>query len=348
MTIRTLTDAILGIDIGGTKTAFGFVSLKGDLLGSARMLTEASQSSGPFFTRLHAAVEQLQAELPTPIHLQGVGVGAPNANFFTGEMVNPPNLPWGVVPVTKILSDSFQVPCWLTNDAKAAALGEFIFGDAKGLQNFIVITIGTGLGSGIISNGQLVYGHDGFAGEIGHTIYDRQGRECGCGRRGCLETYVSGPGLKRTAFELLATKRTASSLRNQAFESLTAKNIYEAAQKGDPIALEAFDYTAHVLAAKLADTIAHVSPSHIFFCGGLTQAGELLFDPLRRYTETCLLDVYQGKVHLLPSALPPGHAAILGAAALFVSKGETRSCNPPLNTSSHSTTSNSQRLSSSF
>lgn len=346
MTTRSLTDAILGIDIGGTKTAFGFVSLTGELLGFDKILTEASQPASVFFTRLHEAACALQAKLSIPIRLKGIGVGAPNANFFTGEMVNPPNLPWGIVSVTDILSASFGVPCFLTNDAKAAALGEHIFGAAQGLKNFIVLTIGTGLGSGIVCNGELVYGHDGFAGEIGHTIYDPRGRECGCGRLGCLETYVSASGLKRTAFELLAHRRTTSLFQNQSFDLLTAKNIFEAAQQGDFIALETFDQTARILAAKLADTIAHVSPSHIFLCGGVAQAGELLFSPLRRYTEACLLNVFRGKVQLLPSALPAGQAAILGAAALFVSKGDTRSCNPGLNASSHLTTSKLQPLSS--
>jgi len=210
-----------------------------------------------------------------------------------------------------------DLPVAVTNDANAAALGELKFGAAKGMKDFIVITLGTGLGSGIVANGQLVYGHDGFAGELGHTVVDPEGRECGCGKSGCLETYASAGGICRTVFELLCERKTGSELRAVAFRDLTAKMISTAARRGDLIALEAFERTGRVLGMKLADAVAHTSPEAIVLFGGLAGAGELIFEPTKRHMEASLLPSFRGKVRLIPSGLREGNAAVLGAAALI-------------------------------
>ncbi|MFN3694212.1 MAG: ROK family protein, partial [Ignavibacterium sp.] len=210
-----------------------------------------------------------------------------------------------------------DVPVALTNDANAAALGEMYYGAAKGMKDFIVITLGTGLGSGIVVNGNLIYGHDGFAGEIGHTIYDPQGRQCGCGRKGCLETYASAPGIKRTVMELIAKTNLKSRLRTVSFENLDAKLITELALEGDMLALEAFDFTARVLGIKLADAVAHTSPEAIILFGGLSNAGDLLLVPTKKYLEENVFHVFRNKVKILKSELSEGKSAVLGAAALI-------------------------------
>jgi len=249
--------------------------------------------------------------------LIGIGIGAPNANYYKGIMENPPNLPWGNVNVIEIVKKHIDLPAVITNDANAAAIGEMKFGAAKGMKDFIMITLGTGVGSGIVVNGELVYGHDGFAGEIGHTIYDPDGRMCGCGRRGCLETYTSASGIKRTVFELLGEFNDESILRNVSFNEMNSKMISEAANKGDKLALEAFDKTAKILAIKLADAIAHTSPEAIILFGGLALSGELIFNPLYKYLELYTLNVFKGKVKVIPSGLSNGNIAVLGAAALI-------------------------------
>jgi glucokinase len=248
----------------------------------------------------------------------GIGIGAPNGNYYSGTIEFAPNLNFkGVVPVVDHLKARFDYEVIvLTNDANAAAMGEMMYGGAKGMKDFIMITLGTGVGSGIVANGELIYGHDGFAGEIGHTIVDPAGRECGCGRQGCLETYTSAPGIKRTVSELLSTMNDPSELRDISYNDLSAKMIDSKARKGDVIALEAFDYTGEILGLKLSDAVAHTSPEAIFLFGGLAQASELIFEPTKKYLEQFLLAIYKGKVKLLPSELPPGEAAILGASAL--------------------------------
>jgi glucokinase len=209
------------------------------------------------------------------------------------------------------------MPCIITNDANAAAIGEMIFGAAKGMKNFVVITLGTGLGSGIVVNGELVYGADGFAGEIGHTIVDPKGRECGCGRKGCLEAYSSASGIRRTVYELIANTNTPSELRSKSFNDLTAKDIADAANRGDKLATEAFDYTAKILGMKLADTVAHTSPEAIILFGGLALSGDLIVVPTKNFLEKYLLNIFKNKVQILTSSLPGGKSAILGASALI-------------------------------
>lgn len=246
----------------------------------------------------------------------GAGVGAPNANFFTGEIAYAPNLPWeGVIPLKKLLSEALEMPVTITNDAKAAALGEMIYGAAKGMKDFLLVTLGTGVGSGFVANGQIIYGHDGFAGELGHVIAVREGRRCGCGRYGCLEAYASATGIVRSAEEWLATRNDDTLLRAKQ-GAITAKEIYDAAQQGDVFALELFEFTGKILGQTLADAIAITSPQAIIFFGGLAAARELLLDPVRKHMEDNLLKIYKNKVDLLYSALPDADAAILGASAL--------------------------------
>jgi glucokinase len=310
-------EVVLGVDIGGTNTAFGYVDRDGNLLAEAVMPTEAHRPAEEFFARLHTEAENLFASKINQLKLVGIGLGAPNGNYYKGTIEQPPNLSWKYVDVVATLKKWYTIPVVLTNDANAAALGEQLFGAAKGMKDFIVITLGTGLGSGIVANGELIYGHDGFAGEIGHTIVDPNGRLCGCGRRGCLETYASASGICRTVEELLKAPAPPSELRAMDPKSITSKRIFEAAQRGDTLALEAFDLTGKYLGMKLADSVAHTSPEAIILFGGLAAAGDFIFTPTKKYMEQFLLNIFKNKVRLLPSGLPKGNSAILGAAALI-------------------------------
>lgn len=310
--------AAIGIDIGGTNTVLGIVDMDGNIIGRNAMPTITGRDYHQYMNALSDLIIGTIAKADSGIDIMGIGVGAPNGNYYNGTIEFAPNLKFeGVVPVVEFLRSKFDYKVIvLTNDANAAAIGEMIYGGAKGMKDFIMITLGTGVGSGIVVNGEMVYGHDGFAGEIGHTIFDPNGRDCGCGRKGCLETYASATGIKRTVFELLASMIEPSVLRSISFDDLSAKMIDEAARKGDKIALEAFDYTGEVLGLKLADAIAHTSPEAIFLFGGLAQAGDLIFEPTKYYMEEQMLSIYRNKIKLLPSKLPPGDAAILGSSAL--------------------------------
>jgi glucokinase len=306
----------VGIDIGGTNSVIGLVDEVGNVLNSLIIPTETEADYTIYMEKLCAAINTLIDSVN--LEIIGIGIGAPNGNYYNGTIEFAPNLNFkGIAPITDFLKNKFDYDIIvLTNDANAAAMGEMIYGGAKEMNNFIMITLGTGVGSGIVVNGEVVYGHDGFAGEIGHTIVDPNGRNCACGRNGCLETYASAPGIKRTVFELLAEMNVPSKLREVSFENLSAKMIDQAAREGDQIAMEAFEYTGDVLGLKLSDAIAHTSPEAIFLFGGLAQAGELIFEPVKESMENYLLNIYKNKVSLLPSKLPPGDAAILGASAL--------------------------------
>jgi glucokinase len=308
---------VIGIDIGGTNTKVGIVDRQAKIHLHFDFPTHSELPAENLFERIHQKVEEEKFLLPKNSEIVGVGIGAPNGNYFSGKVENPPNLKWKTVDLVQLAKEHFNVPAVLTNDANAAALGELHFGSAKNMKNFIEVTLGTGLGSGIVVNGQLVYGHDGFAGEMGHVIAVENGRLCGCGRRGCLETYVSAPGIIRTVFELLARDNTQSKLREIPFDDMTSKMIYEAALEGDPIALEAFDYTGRILGRTLADAVAYFSPEAIILFGGLSAAGDYIFVPTKSYMEKSLLPIYRNKVKILPSGLPESDAAILGAAALI-------------------------------
>jgi glucokinase len=310
-------ETVLGVDIGGTNTKYGYVDKNGNILIEGEMLTEAHQPAEKFFERLHMEAQKIFTSQKNKLTLVGLGLGAPNGNYYKGTIEHPPNLSWKYVDVVALLRRWYSIPVALTNDAKAAALGEMLFGAAKGMKDFIMITLGTGLGSGIVSNGELIYGHDGFAGEIGHTIVDPNGRRCGCGRRGCLEMYASASGIRRTMDDLLKKPVPPSELRQIDFEQITSKRIFEAAKCGDELALEAFEITGRYLGLKLADSVAYTSPEAIFLFGGLAAAGNYIFVPTKKYMEEYLLGIFKNKVKLLPSGLPKGNAAILGAAALM-------------------------------
>ena len=311
-------DVTIGIDIGGTNTALGFVDHGGTCLAAATVPTNAHEPAEALILRLRAKIEELQGGVAGSIEIKGIGVGAPNANYYRGTVENPPNLSWkGITDVAGLFRRHYDFPVAITNDANAAALGEGLFGAARGMRDFIVITLGTGLGSGIVANGELIYGADGFAGEIGHTIVDPEGRECGCGRRGCLETYASATGICRTVHELLCDRRDESVLRRVEFNSLTAKMIAEAASQGDAIAREAFERTGRVLGMKLADSVAHTSPEAIILFGGLAASGALIFEPTQRFMEAFMLNIFRNKVKLLRSGLKEGNSAVLGASALI-------------------------------
>ena len=305
----------LGIDIGGTGTAFGIVDRRGQILEQSSMATTGHATVQDFIAALKKEVGPM-IERAGADNIKGVGVGAPNGNFYTGEVAYAANLPWeGVIPFAKLLSQSLNKPVTLTNDANAAAIGEMMYGAAKGMKDFILITLGTGVGSGFVANGQLIYGHDGFAGEIGHVIAVRNGRDCGCGRRGCLETYASATGIVRSAEEWLKERDAETSLR-QVSGKITAKVIHEAAEQGDALALELFEYTGKILGETLADAVAITSPQAIIFFGGLARSGEMLMKHVRTHMEASLLRVFKNKVSLTYSALADADAAILGASAL--------------------------------
>ncbi|MHB9013913.1 MAG: ROK family protein [Ignavibacteriaceae bacterium] len=310
-------DVTLGIDIGGTNTVFGFVDRQGNCIAESSIPTNPYEVAGSLFARLHLEIIELKRKITDNYNFIGIGIGAPNANYYKGTVELPPNLNWGYVNVLEIVQKYFDIPSAITNDANAAAIGEMKFGAAKGMKDFIVITLGTGLGSGIVSNGELIYGADGFAGEIGHTIFDPNGRQCGCGRKGCLETYASASGIRRTIYELLCDSNDESELRKISFADLTAKTISEAALKGDKIALQAFDYTGKILGIKLADAVAHTSPEAIILFGGLAASGKLIFEPTQKYMEEYMLNIFKNKVKLIPSALTNGNSAVLGASALI-------------------------------
>ena len=246
-----------------------------------------------------------------------MGVGAPNGNYYNGTIEFAPNLPWkGVIPLSAMFEDKLGIPTALTNDANAAAIGEMTYGAARGLRDFIMITLGTGVGSGIVVNGQLVYGHDGFAGELGHVIVERDGRICGCGRKGCLETYCSATGVARTAREFLVARSEPSLLREIPAEEIVSKDVYDAAIKGDKLALEIFEYTGTILGRALADFVAFSSPEAIVLFGGLAKSGDLIMKPIQKALEENVLKIYAGKTKLLLSQLKDADAAVLGASAL--------------------------------
>lgn len=315
--VGSSVDVVLGVDIGGTNAKFGYVDRNGKSLAASSMLTNSDQPPSRFFNRLQENARQLLSSLPGRHCLIGIGIGAPNANYHKASIEHPPNLSWDYVDVRAELGKYYSVPVAVTNDANAAALGEMLFGAARGMKDFILITLGTGVGSGIVSNGSLLYGADGFAGEIGHTIVDPKGRECGCGRRGCLETYCSATGLCRTVQELICDTMTPSRLRAVSPDDLTAEIVALAANEGDLLAQEAFTRTGRILGMKLSDSVAHLSPEAIILFGGLALAGDLIFEPTRRSLEEHLFPIFRDKVALIPSTLVEGSPAILGASALI-------------------------------
>jgi len=308
---------VLGIDMGGTNTVIGVVDARGRVVANTAIKTRDYEEFEDFSEALVKGCRRVMGEVGGPQLISGVGIGAPNANFYSGNIENAANLPWkGVLPLGEMLSNALDIPVAVTNDANAAAIGEMTYGAARGMRDFIMITLGTGVGSGIVINGQLVYGSDGFAGELGHTCAIRGGRQCGCGRKGCLETYCSATGVARTAVEFLETRTDESLLRKIDPAQITSKDVYDAAMSGDALAKEIFEYTGHIMGMAFADFVAFSAPEAIVLFGGLAQAGDILMNPIREAMEENLLPYWKGKVKLIPSALKSSEAAVLGAAAL--------------------------------
>ena len=309
---------VLGIDIGGTNTVFGIVDARGVVIASGSIKTRKHSEIGNYIDELYTETMRLLEANDAVGKIHGIGIGAPNANYFTGVIEDGVNLPWPTpIPLAQLVSDKFGVPVAITNDANAAAIGEMTYGAARGLKDFIMITLGTGVGSGIVINGQLVYGHDGFAGELGHVIVKRNnGRLCGCGRTGCLEAYCSATGVARTAREFLEIRTEPSSLRNIPLEEITSKDVYDAAISGDKLAKDVFDYTGTLLGEAFADFTVFSSPEAIILLGGLAKSGELLLRPLRNAMEKNMMPIFKGKVRILLSELKEADAAVLGASAL--------------------------------
>lgn len=310
-----MQDLALGIDIGGTNTSLGLVNKRGDILARASLLTTESELLEVYIQKMADTAKDLMNNVKD-CSVVGVGIGAPNGNFYTGEIANAANLPWkGVIPLANLVENHLHLQVTVTNDANAAAVGEMMYGAARGMKDFFMVSLGTGVGSGFVANGQLIYGHDGFAGELGHTIAVRGGRLCGCGRKGCLERYCSATGIVLTAKERMEESGVESILRKYT-DTLNSKLIYEAAVKGDELALDIFDYTAKILGQSLADIVAITSPEAIILFGGLANSGPVLLTPTKKYMEKNLLNIFQNKVKIIPSELPNADAAILGASAL--------------------------------
>lgn len=311
----------LGIDIGGTNTKFGLVNHRGEILEKGSIKTNAYEKVEDFIEALHETVSPLITKHCSERNFDGIGVGAPNANYYRGTIEHAPNLRWkGVIPFADMMTEKFGVPCTMTNDANAAALGEMMFGAARGMKDFIMMTLGTGVGSGIIANGQLIYGHDGFAGELGHTIVKPGGRKhWSTGSEGSLEAYASATGIAITAKKFRA-EFPESMLNDYPEESINSKTVHECALKGDPTAIEVFRYTGQKLGEALANFVMFSSPEAILLFGGVIKAGDFLLKPTRLHMERNLLPIFRGKVDLVFSELDEADAAILGASALVWEK----------------------------
>lgn len=308
---------VMGVDIGGTNTVFGIVDARGNVIASNSIKTKKHPEFNDYLEELYTEATRLIEANDAVDKIQGIGIGAPNANYYTGNIDNAVNLPWPNLPLAELVSAKFGVPVAITNDANAAALGEMTYGAARGMKDFIMITLGTGVGSGIVINGQVVYGHDGLAGELGHVIVKRNnGRLCGCGRTGCLETYCSATGVARTAREFLEARDQPSLLRNLDIDSITSKDVYDAAIQGDQLAKDIFEYTGNILGAAMADMTVFSSPEAFVLFGGLAKSGDLLMKPLKESMDRNMLSVFKGKPKVILSELKEADAAVLGASAL--------------------------------
>jgi glucokinase len=306
------------MDMGGTNTVFGIVDARGNVISKSAVKTNTHSDVNLYINDIYFEMMKLIDAVGGIDKIKGIGVGAPNGNYYTGNIQFAPNLPWkGVIPFAKLMTEKFGIPAALTNDANAAAVGEMTYGAARGMKNFIMITLGTGVGSGIVVDGKVVYGHDGFAGELGHVIVMRNnGRHCGCGRSGCLEAYTSATGVARSAREILETSKKNSLLRNIPLESISSKDVYDAAIQGDEIAIEIFNFTGKILGESFADFIAFSAPEAIILFGGLSKAGDLILNPILENMEKNILSIWKGKVKVLFSELKEADAAVLGASAL--------------------------------
>ena len=312
-------ELVIGIDVGGQTTKCGVIDARGTVLAQTVIRTDTYTEIEPYIAELAEALQHIIAESKAEGLIRGIGVGAPNGNYYTGTIEGAVNLVWGgtkKIAFSKLLSDAMNgIPVSLTNDANAAAMGEMTYGAARGMKNFIMITLGTGVGSGIVIDGKIVYGHDGFAGELGHTCAVRNnGRLCNCGKTGCLETYCSATGVARTAREWLDMTDEPSTLRS--LDKVSSKDVYEAAKDGDKLALKIFEYTGNILGQKFADFIEFSAPEAIVLFGGLARAKDFLRDPIERSMNANVLPLWRNKVKLVFSQLKESDAAILGASAL--------------------------------
>jgi len=320
-TQSTIKPYVIGLDLGGTNSVFGIVDARGEIKATTAIKTGGFTSAEDYVAASVEALQPIIEQVGGLDTIKAMGIGAPNGNFYNGTIEFAPNLPWahdGIVPLAKMFSEKLSnIPVALTNDANAAAIGEMVYGVARGMKNFIVITLGTGVGSGIVVNGQLLYGHDGFAGELGHVIMRREnGRSCGCGRTGCLEAYCSATGVARTARELLTKTERPSLLREMNPEDITSLDVSIAAGKGDELANEIYEFTGNMLGEACADFAAFSSPEAFIFFGGMTKAGELIMKPIRESYDKHVLKIFKGKAKFLISGLDGASAAVLGASAI--------------------------------
>lgn len=309
---------VIGMDMGGTNTVFGIVDTRGNVISKSAIKTSTHSDVNLYINDIHVELSKLIDAAGGIDKIKGIGVGAPNGNYYTGNIEFAPNLPWkGVIPFANMMADKFGIPAALTNDANAAAVGEMTYGVARGMKNFIMITLGTGVGSGIIIDGKVVYGHDGFAGELGHVnVMRNNGRLCGCGRNGCLEAYASATGVARSAREILETSTKASLLRNIPIDDITSKDVFDAAMEGDEVAKEIFNFTGKILGEAFSDFVAFSAPEAIVLFGGLSKAGDMILNPIIENMEKNILNIWKGKVKVLFSELKEADAAVLGASAL--------------------------------
>ncbi len=309
---------VIGMDMGGTNTVFGVVDARGTVVSKSAIKTGTHDDVNLYVNDIHVEMMKLIDAVGGIDKIKGIGVGAPNGNYYTGNIEFAPNLPWkGVIPFATLMSEKFGIPAALTNDANAAAVGEMTYGAARGMKNFIMITLGTGVGSGIVIDGKVVYGHDGFAGELGHVnVMRNNGRLCGCGRSGCLEAYASATGVARSAREILETNTKDSLLRNIPVEDITSKDVFDAAMQGDEVAKEIFSFTGKILGEAFSDFVAFSAPEAIILFGGLSKAGDLIMNPIVENMEKNILGIWKGKVKVLFSELKEADAAVLGASAL--------------------------------
>ncbi len=310
---------VLGLDMGGTNSVLGIVDARGHVLARTSIKTQEYADINDYVDALYTEAMRIIEPVGGIEMFRGMGAGAPNGNYYTGNIELAPNLPWkGIVPLARLLSDKFGIPCHVTNDANAAAMGEMVYGVAKGMKNFIMITLGTGVGSGIVIDGKVVYGHDGFAGELGHVTVDRSenARTCGCGGKGHLEAYASATGVARSAKEIISSTSEPTLLRQLDIDHITSKDVYDAAEAGDEVAKRIFDYTGTILGHSFADFVAFSAPEAIILFGGLTKSGHWIMDPIVRAMEESLLPIWKGKIKVLFSDLKESDAAVLGASAL--------------------------------
>ncbi|OYP39362.1 glucokinase [Prevotella sp. P5-126] len=309
---------VIGLDLGGTNSVFGVVDSKGEIIATTSIKTQAYPSVDQYIMESVKAIKQIAEQVGGMEKIRAMGIGAPCGNYYKGTIEHAANLVWakGIVPLANMFVNELGIPVVVTNDAKAAAMGEMKYGVAVGMTNFVELTLGTGVGSGIVANGQLIYGFDGFAGELGHMIVEPDGRPCGCGRKGCLETYCSATGVVRTAIAMLEESPEATSVRDIATDKLTSYEVYKAAMAGDTMAQEVFKQTGRRIGIACANIATFLSPEAFIFFGGLAQAGELLLRPIEEAYNENVLSLYKGKARFLMSGLDGAKAAILGASAI--------------------------------